>query len=166
MESYRAAKDYRACHKSLGYEPFGKTEYDKVCKARKNMTARYGGDFDKPYGWVSKVIQTQKNQNPTIRDIEKAAGLKHFRAHYRLASHNVHANPKGVFFKLGLLGESDILLAGPSSIGLTDAGHPAAISLMQVTAALGSLEPNLDSIVWTRVLGLLVDEIGKLFLAA
>jgi hypothetical protein len=45
---------------------------------------------------------------PTFKDIERAAGIDHLRAHYRMASHNVHANPKGVFFKLGMLEESQV----------------------------------------------------------
>lgn len=37
-----------------------------------------------------------------------------------IAEHNVHANPKGAFFKLGLLCEINILLGGPSNAGLVD----------------------------------------------
>jgi hypothetical protein len=42
-------------------------------------------------------------------------------------------NPEGVFFKLGLIGESEVLLAGPSNAGLTDPGHASALSLMQIS---------------------------------
>jgi len=64
-----------------------------------------------------------------------------------MASHNVHANPKGVFFKLGMLAESQVLLAGPSNAGLADPGHGAALSLSRVTAALVGLQqpPTLDN---------------------
>ena len=65
-----------------------------------------------------------------------------------MASHNVHANPKGVFFKLGMLAESQVLLAGPSNAGLADPGHGAALSLSRVTAALVGLQqpPTLDNL--------------------
>jgi hypothetical protein len=78
----------------------------------------------------------------------RAPGIGHFRANYRIASHNVHANPKGVFFKLGMLAESQVLLAGPSNAGLADPGHGAALSLSRVTAALVGLQqpPTLDNL--------------------
>jgi hypothetical protein len=163
IESYRAATDYRRCSERLGYEPIEGSEYDEIRQARTRMIEKYGADFGGPYGWAAELLRKRR---PTLRDIEEAAGIDHLRAHYRMASHNVHANPKGVFFKLGLLSESEILLAGPSNLGLADPGHSAAISLAQVTAALCLLEPNLDSLVGQRILGRLVDEIGELFFAA
>jgi hypothetical protein len=43
--------------------------------------------------------------------------LDYLRPYYKLASHNVHAQPKGILFKLGLVQNQDILLAGPSNYG-------------------------------------------------
>lgn len=83
-----------------------------------------------------------------------------------MASHNVHANPKGVFFKLGLLEESDILLAGPSNAGLSDPGQSAAIALLQVTTTLCVLNPDIDSIVGQKILARLTDEACQLFASA
>lgn len=163
IESYRAATDYRSCSARLGYDPMGDSEYQETKDARDQMIERYGPDFDGPYGWATEAVGKSR---PTIRDIEEAAGIDHLRAHYRMASHNVHANPKGVFFRLGLLSESDILLAGPSNFGLADPGHSAAISLAQVTAALCLREPNLDILVSQKLLGTLIDEIGDLFFRA
>lgn len=63
-----------------------------------------------------------------------------------MASDNIHANPKGVFFKLGIPVESEVLLAGPSNAGLADPGHGAAPSLARVTAALSGLQqPTFDN---------------------
>lgn len=84
-----------------------------------------------------------------------------------MASHNVHANPKGVLFKLGLQGcTDDILLAGPSNAGLADPGHLTAISLTQVTTTLLTTRPNLDRLVASRILLKLTDEIGETFWVA
>jgi hypothetical protein len=80
-----------------------------------------------------------------------------------MASQNVHANPKGVFLKLGLLSESQVLLAGPSNAGLADPGHGAALSLTQVTAALAGLQPTLDNNVALQMIVQLVEEIGAAF---
>jgi hypothetical protein len=98
------------------------------------VIAKYGPDFAKgDYGWAGHHLGKTK---PTFRNIEAAMQIDHFRAHYRLASHNVHANPKGVFFKLGTLAESQVLLAGPSNAGLADPGHGAAISLSRIKGDL------------------------------
>jgi hypothetical protein len=100
--------------------------------------------------------------------MEIAARIDHFRAHYRMASHNVHSNPKGVFFKLGMLAESQVLLAGPSNAGLADPGHGAALSLSRVTAALLGLQqaPTLDNNVGLLMMVQLGDEIGDAFIQA
>lgn len=83
-----------------------------------------------------------------------------------MVSQNVHANPKGVFFRLGLYPEGqDILLAGPSNTGLADPGHGTAISLGQITVALLSTRPNIDRLVICNILVRLMGEIGEEFLA-
>lgn len=163
VESFRAAKAYRQCSERLGYEPMTDEEYDEVRRARDAAVEKYGRDFGSDYGWAAEVIG---KQSPSLRDIEEAAHIDHLRAHYRMASHNVHANPKGVFFKLGLLDESEVLLTGRSNAGLADPGHSCAISLMHVTVALCVLEPTLDVLVGLRVLGSLTDEVGDLFAQA
>lgn len=160
IESFRAATDYRECCARLGYEPIADEEYDELRHKRDILIDRYGEDFASQYGWAAEVLGKSR---PTLRDIQEAAGIDHLRAHYRMASHNVHANPKGVFFKLGLLNEPDVLLTGRSNLGLSTPGHGCAISLMQATTALCVLEPNLDSLVLLRILARLTDEVGALF---
>ena len=82
-----------------------------------------------------------------------------------MACHNVHANPRGIFFKLGLYPDSgDILLASPSNIGLADPGHSAALSLAQITISLLTHNPNLDRLVICQIIFKLQDEIGAAFL--
>lgn len=160
IESSRAARDYDECRERLGYEPMSESELEEIHQAHEKAVSQYGHAFDSPYGWAADALGLRK---PTLRDIERVAGIDHLRAHYRLASHNVHANPKGVFFKLGLLDEADVLLAGPSNAGLADPGHGAAISLSQVSVALGLIEPTLDSIVSLRILSRLTVEVGEAF---
>lgn len=163
VESFRAASDYRDCSERLGYEPMSESEFDEVRQAFEKAVKRYGAPFKTQYGWAADTLDLKQ---PTLRDIERTTGIDHLRAHYRMASHNVHANPKGVFFKLGLVDETDILLAGPSNAGLADPGHSAAISLMHVSTALGLIQPTLDSLVALRVLARLEDEVGDAFTEA
>src|ERR1019366_1494949 len=121
----------------------------------------YGPDFGKgDYGWAGHHLRKTK---PTFKDIEAAVNIDHFRAYYRMASHNVHANPKGVFFKLGMLAESQVLLAGPSNAGLTEPGQCAALSLAQVSTTLGMLQPTLDNNVALHMIVQLVHEIAEAF---
>ena len=163
VESMKAARDYRECSDRLGYEPMSDSEYDEIRDAYDGVVRQYGKAFKTQYGWAAEALGSQK---PSFRDLELEAGVDHLRGHYRLASHNVHANPKGVFLKLGLMEESDVLLAGSSNVGLTDPGHGAAISLLQVTATLATMRPSLDALVHLRILTRLVDEVGDLFIEA
>jgi hypothetical protein len=69
-----------------------------------------------------------------------------------MASHNIHANPKGVLLKLGLLEESQALLAGPSNAGLADPGDCAALSLTQVSTTLLLLRPTFDNNIGLQIM--------------
>jgi hypothetical protein len=109
VESLWAANDYQRCCHRLGYEPLSEAEMAELAAAVDDTVKRYGPRFKTQYGWAAEVLG---NGRPTFSDIERSVHIDHFRAHYRMASHNVHANPKGVFFKLGLLSEVDALLAG------------------------------------------------------
>jgi hypothetical protein len=89
----------------------------------------------------------------------------HLRPFYKMASHNVHANPKGVFFKLGLYAAGEeVLLAGPSDMGLADPADGTAISLGQITITLLMTRPNIDRLVISETLMTLGREIGETFL--
>jgi hypothetical protein len=78
----------------------------------------------------------------------------------------MHANPKGIFFKLGLYNVNEnVLLAGPSNTGLADPGHGAAISLTHITTTLLMTQYNIDRLVICKILLRLVNQIGEEFLA-
>jgi hypothetical protein len=160
VESRRAMRDYVYCQERLGYEPLDSDEITAVERSYEGVIDRFGSSFSNQYGWAADQLN---NNNPTFVNIERAVGSSHFRAHYRMASHNVHGNPKGVFFKLGLFEEMDILLAGPSNFGLADPGHSAAISLVQTSAELALLSPTLDNIVALKIMLDLEGEIGQAF---
>ena len=127
------------------------------------MVRRFGKSYGGNYGWAADALKLSK---PSFAEVEKAAGLDNLRPYYRMASHNIHANPKGVFVKLGLAGiGTDLLLAGPSQRGLADPGHGAAISISQATTALLTSQPNLDRLVVCDVLQRLQQKVGAAFMA-
>ena len=151
IESYKAAIQYQEHCESLGYEPLTEEEISSLKSRYDGLRDKYGRSYCNSYGWASSILG---KKNPTFKDIEESAGLQHLRPFYKLASHNVHANPKGVFHKLGLFSwERDLLLAGPSFAGLADPGQGTAISLMQITTTLlTSDQPNLDRLVLCNIL--------------
>ena len=161
IESYKAALLYRKYSESLGYEPMPQEEFDLLKENRDHLIDRFGTSYKNNYGWASSILQ---KDNPTFRDVEESVKLDHMRPFYKLASHNVHANPKGVYFKLGLYPNSqDILLAGPSNTGLAVPAHGMAISLTQITITLLTQEPNIDRLVQCNILLDFEREVGEVF---
>lgn len=173
VEARGAAIQYRKYQKQLGQKPISEAKYDSIEKAYQAALQTHGEAFGGQSGWAAgyagkkKPTDTKKkDRGPTMADIQEAAGIDHLAPYYKMASHNVHANPKGVFFKLGLIGESKTLLAGPSNAGLTDPGHATALSLNQISSALMRQNPTVDSIVTVKIMQRLADEIGSALLAA
>jgi hypothetical protein len=163
VETRKAARQYQQHAQRLGQEPLRDDEMEQIEKRYAAALARYGPQFKRPHGWAAAHL---KKDNPKIADILEASKIDHLGPYYRMASHNVHANPKGVFFKLGLLKEIDILLAGPSDVGLADPGHAAALSLMQISTVLLQINPTIDNAITGNVMLDLVGEIGKRFEAS
>jgi hypothetical protein len=157
VESYKASRDYNARCDQLGYEPLDEFELLEIKQQYDRVIQEYGSSFGKQYGWASDVLGSE---HPSFAALERKVGIDHLRGHYGMASYNVHANPKGIFFNLGLMDENALLLAGPSNSGLADPGHAAAISLLQVSTVIGTIEPNLDRLVVLRILQKISDEIG------
>jgi Family of unknown function (DUF5677) len=156
VETRRAALQYERFQARLGQEPLTHGELRKIEQVYKNTIARFGEEFGNPRGWASKHL---KKANPTIANINEAARLDHLSPYYRLASHNVHADPKGTFFKLGIIGESELLLAGPSNAGLADPGFGTVRSLNQVSCCLLCLSSTFDNVVAVKIMTKLGDEI-------
>jgi hypothetical protein len=125
-----------------------------------NLKRRFGSAYGEPYGWAAAKIG---NPSPNFEQIEAAVEVAHMRPYFKLASHNVHANPKGAFFRLGLVNQAKILLAGPSNFGLADPGQNTALSLTFVTSSLVQLDPTIDALVATKVALAISDEAARSF---
>ncbi len=158
VESYRGAVQYNNYCSKLGEVPFSSRQLDNMKNRFEALIDRFGKPFGTPYGWAADKLGKKQS---TFADIEQATKIDYLRPYYKLASHNVHANPKGILFKLGMLRENEVLLAGPSNYGLADPGQLAAVSLAQVTAALAQLRPSLDTSIalttlakWSREIGI------------
>lgn len=122
---------------------------------------RFGKSYLGAYGWAAVELN---NSRPNFSDIEEAVGLDHMRPYYKMASTNVHANPQGIYLKLGLGSMNDVKLAGPSIFGLADPGHGAAISLAQITDVVLTFHSNVDTLAILKILEILEKETGKAFI--
>jgi len=162
IESYKAMLIHKEYAEFLGYSPLSVSESENIIRIKRSLCERFGRNYSNNYGWASEALA---KDNPNFSDIEKSVGLNHLRPFYKLASHHVHSNPKGVLFKLGLFPlKHDILLVGPSNYGLTDPAHGMAISLTQITVSLLTLKPNINGILALQTLLKLEQEIGDEFL--
>lgn len=161
IESFKATKIYQEYYEILKHEPMSQDEVEKIKKVYDQLITRFGNSYRHNYGWASSALE---KDNPSFSDIEKNSGLDHYRPYYKLASHNVHANPKGVMFKIGLLQNTpNVLLTGPSNVGFTDPAQGATISLGSITIALLTSKPTIDNLVISNILLELVPEIGEEF---
>lgn len=162
VESYKGALQYRKHHAAMRHEPLANEAFDKIQAEYHKVLQDFGSDFKSDYGWAASALNKSR---PTFSDIEEAVHLEKWRPFYKMASHNVHANPKGVTFRLGLSKkEGGVLLAGVSNRGLADPAHGTAISLLQITSTLLITKPNIDTFVRCRILFKLEKEIGREFL--
>jgi len=160
IESYKTAKMHRECYNGHGEEPLTDEEFAHLEQIRDDLCERFGKKFKKRYGWALEALGSD---NTHFDVIEKNVGLVHLRPYYKLASNNVHADPKGVMFKLGASGSDNLLLAGPTVFGFTQAGHSTAISLYHITCALLCIRKTYEKYLHLHIMHTLVDEIGDAF---
>ena len=163
VESRKAARQYEEYRERLGLTPIDVLDLQQIEKDYAALIAKYGNEFGSDQGWAAKTLGIQR---PKISDIQRAAQLDHLGPYYRMASHNVHANPKGVFFKLGLIGDEQTMLAGPSNAGLADPGYATALSMAQISNTLLPLYPTMDNNIAVRIMLILTDEVGEQMMMA
>ena len=164
VQQRKLARAYKKHEDRARLEPLTQAEIDVLDERYEALVARFGKGFTGDYGWAASALGIER---PSLAEIERAVQLDHLRPYYRMASDNVHANSHGAFYKLGgFPPDLDIRLAGPSNTGLADPGHGTAWSLTQVTAALVSTVPTLDSLTELTVLELLQEETGAAFFQA
>jgi hypothetical protein len=162
IDSYKAMCKHQVHYSALNDKPFSQQEIERAKEDYDALLIRFGDNFKRPYGWASEALHQRE---VTFSDLEKHAGLAHLSPYYKMASYNVHANVKGITFRLGLAPQAEpILLAGPSNYGFTDPAHGSAISLTQITVALLNTRPSMDHLVILTIMLKLEKEIGNEFL--
>jgi hypothetical protein len=156
IEELRAAREYLAHASRLGLESLSDEEFAALEDTKRDLVSRFGRTFAEQYGWAADRL---KNPNPGFADIERAVGLDHLRPFYRMASHSVHPNPMGVYFHLGLTGQEEFVLTGPSNTGLGEPLRFTAASLSQACVSLLKHSVTLDHLILIGVMSRLIDRV-------
>ncbi len=162
VESWRATREYQSNCAALNQESLSPEEVARTEREYQERIAFYGSNFGTQYGWAAAFLKKPK---PSFYDIARSVGLEHLRPFYRMASHGVHANPKGVFNQIGVLSD-EVLLAGPSNFGMADPGHNSAISLYQATVFLLTQRPTFEALLTLKIMERLTGEIGEALIEA
>lgn len=163
VEDRKALKFYEASHKLLGYPP-PTPSYIKSLEEHYSKTIdKYGIDFKNEYGWASPI---SNKASPNFSDLEKIAGHETMRSHYKMASYMVHAGVKGIRFKLGLIDDQELILAGASNAGLEEAGQNSILTLGKMTIDLLGVDSKVDDLVKIQLITKLMDEGTSNFIQA
>ena len=174
---YRLAKAIRPFSDRYPEDAPSDAEWAELVRQRDLLVARYGGVFERDYGWAAAALHSDR---PSFRLLADAIDMGHWAPYFRMASEGVHAGAHGAFFDMGTPPHLDVIAAGPSQLGLADAGGDAAISLMQATIALlghvlttfetesqqsVELEESLSIAVEMRTIQRLAEKVSDAFLA-
>jgi len=149
VEMFKAAREYNRHYSKFGAEEISPEEIAELECRYNELIKEYGSDFRHDYGWASICLNKNK---PTFRDIEAAVEMDYSRLEYKEASANVHANPSGVFLRLGLLPEDEIILYGPSILGLAQPAIATINAFTVISTSLLTHGANIDCLVVCKVM--------------
>jgi len=165
IESWKGAQEYTAHCDRLSFESIDEKELRQIQAAHDAAVKKYGPSFKSAYGWAAQALKLKK-ERVSFEDVEKGAGMEHWRPFYRLASHPIHANPKSVGHRLGLIdGAHRCLPAGPSNYGLADPGQNTGLTLAQATSVLIVRAATPDRVLAMSIMRELAAKIARTFVA-
>jgi hypothetical protein len=172
VESWKAMQEFQEHATRLGDEPYSEVQLQTAERQYKQLLGKYGPRFGGSYGWAHAALVKRNpgcaRKNVTFAALEASVGTPHMRPYYRMASHGVHANPKGVTWTSDLLPADRglVLLTGPSPAGLADPGHATFISLTRITACVLASKRGEATGLIIMVLTQLTEEAGAAYLEA
>jgi hypothetical protein len=133
VESKRGADLYKTNHEAFGYKALSKRDCAKIDSAFKRIIEKHEPLFAEEYGWAGTYLPGGR---ANFAKIEAAVGIPEMRSVYKLASYNVHASPKGAFYRIGALEGSGALIAGHSNAGLTEPAQNTVVSFTKLCMLL------------------------------
>lgn len=159
VSRYKYASAYQEFCKKYGYDPIPDEEYADIEQAYYECRREYDEDFVKDYGWAAPFLRKKRC---TFRDIVESAPTNNLQLYYKYACEAVHAGPRGIFEKVGLMNE-DIILFNASDYGFADVGRNTALTLTLLTSQLLTHCLVLDMMISGFVLNLLSTKAGNSF---
>ena len=142
VESMRVNQNY---HERIGMEPYSESEMADATHAEATLIRKHGVKFKRDYGWAESILG---KRNATFKELEELAGLDYLRPYYKLASDDIHAGARILTSNIGVAGaKRDLILAGPTDMGMSLPGQNTVISLLQVDTCILSRQPNMRNVV-------------------
>ncbi len=149
VETYNELTTYIKKNDKLGYNEIPDEEIQRQEKNISELELKYGKDYIKPYGWTMNILE---KKNRKFEGIENAVEQDHIRPFYKWACNAVHAGPKAAYYKIGIYGNKNIMLTGPTNYGFAGPGQNTALSLVQITSTLVLNFMDYDNLVSMNVL--------------
>lgn len=134
VETFREARKYEQYHEDLGFAPLEDGVIENLRDRVEELTDEYGNSFKSHWGWAEQDL----DEDASRRVVAREAGTVQYTPFYALASNAVHGGSKGSQYRLGLTDETqgDLLLLGPTDVGMTDPAQLTSLMLHRVSAAL------------------------------
>lgn len=163
FQAKRAARQFNQHAERANLKPFSSEELADIDARSILAIDAVGVELKSDWDWASPAIEKEK---PNFSDLEKAVGLDHWRPRYKWASQHVHSGHRPSDKLLGACeAKQPLMLVGRSNSDFTDPLHMTAISLMQITTTVLLKNPNIDRVVYSKILLTLSDNVGQLALA-
>lgn len=156
IEAKRAMDHFKMHYDELGFEKPDDEEIESIEKAYEDCLQRYGHGFGAEFGWAAPHLGKKRVR---FNDLQEFVGQIASRSYYRFASHNVHASSKGVNYRLGLVDQDEVLLAGRSNVGFFEPAHNAAQTICQLNGAILRDRWDLDTLITYQILLNLWEEV-------
>lgn len=141
--------------------PSRRTQGEVRAEAQR-LTDRYGKTYANRYGWASKHLD---KRDPSLKDIATRVSMGHWTPYVRMADYAVHALSKSMHWDLGEP-EPDLPRVGATNYGLEDAGQATGYALGAATVPFLLCRVDLDSLVASRTLHLMSNEVARRFVTA
>ncbi len=160
IEVKRQADVFDEQQAALGLPGIARRVRAEIDREHAKALARFGSEFAHPYGWAAQHLKRKK---PTFKDLQEEADRAAMSTYYKLASFNVHASARSLFFNLSSIGPQTVLIAGRSNVGLDEAGSRAAHTIVLITLLYVQRPTNATNLFKGKVLLKLRDEAEKAF---
>lgn len=141
VDAKRAADRYMETNPNAPSNPIPVEEMAELTVRMEALEKKYGKAFKTPYGWAAELTG---QANPNFMTLVERADRTSNTSVYKMASFNVHANARSLFFRHTNMVTHAGVIAGASNSGLEDPGANTAYAIGQLTALL--LPEPLDAI--------------------